>query len=123
MKILVLDDETRICKILKQMLTEQGHSVVTVERGSHALNMLRMNLFDVLILDILMDELIGTEVIKKIKAMGCKIKIIVLTSVDDEGIQKYITNLEIEKYLIKPYDIHKIKPALEKTISSLCNAA
>lgn len=123
MKILVLDDEPRICKTLKQMLSDMGHSVVAVERGSHALNLLRMNLFDVLILDILMDELIGTEVVKKVKEMGCNVKIIVLTSVDDEGIQKYITNLKIDKYLIKPYDINRIKNTLEQTISLLSKAA
>lgn len=123
MKILVLDDEIRVCKILKAMLTEMGHTVVAVERGSHALNLLRMNLFDVIILDILMDEIIGTDVVKKIKEMGCNVKIIVLTSVDDEGIQKYITNLKIDNYLIKPYDINTIKNTLDKTISSLFKAA
>ena len=70
-----------------------------------------------------MDELIGTDVVKKIKEMGCKVKIIVLTSVDDEGIQKYIMNLKIDKYLIKPYDINKIKNTLDITISSLSKAA
>lgn len=118
MRILVLDDEARICKILKGILSELGHTVVAVEHGSHALNLLRMELFDVIILDILMDEMIGVDVVKKIKEMGSKVKIIVLSSVDDEGIQKYIKELGINKFILKPFNLNTVKDTIHKTILS-----
>lgn len=118
MKILVLDDETRICKTLKSMLSELGHTVVSVEYGSHAINMLKMDLFDVIILDILMVDMNGVDVVKEIKKMGSKIKIIVLTSVADEGIKKYITELGINKFIVKPYNLNYIKEDINQTIQS-----
>lgn len=118
MRILIVDDETKICKILKSMLSELGHTVVAVEHGSYALNLLRADLFDVIILDILMDEMNGVDVVKKIKEMGIKVKIIVLTSIDDEGIKKYITELGINQYIIKPYNLETVKDTINNTILS-----
>lgn len=119
MKVLVLDDEAKVCKKMKNILAELGHNAVVTERPCIALSLLRTGVFDVILLDILMDEMNGVDVVQEIKDMGSDVKIIVLTSIDDEGIQKYIKNLGIDKYIIKPYDMDSIRNTIDETMLAL----
>lgn len=81
MKILVADDLQPNLEAIKQELTKRGHQVVTVEDGQAALNLVSEGLqFDLLITDQNMPRLSGAELVQRLRQMGLKQPMLILTS-------------------------------------------
>ncbi|HKH92994.1 MAG TPA: response regulator, partial [Gemmatimonadaceae bacterium] len=67
-KVLVAEDEVHLGQILSNFLTGRGYALRTVTDGRAALEALRAEAFDVALLDIVMPELDGLEVLKQVRA-------------------------------------------------------
>ncbi|MBK5258770.1 MAG: response regulator, partial [Thermoanaerobaculia bacterium] len=65
--LLIVDDDETNRDVLKRRLTHQGHTVVTATSGSEALQQMRENSFDLVLLDIMMPDMDGYEVLGRIK--------------------------------------------------------
>jgi DNA-binding NtrC family response regulator len=78
-KILVVDDEPSILKLLKEALTQWGYQVACVGTGSEALEAIRTELFDAAITDIRMPEMSGLELLREIKRHDDSIEVVVMT--------------------------------------------
>lgn len=63
-RVLVADDDTGLCELLGQFLTRDGYSVVLVNDGRRALEQLRADSFDLLVIDINMPELGGASLVQ-----------------------------------------------------------
>ncbi|MFQ3549932.1 MAG: transporter substrate-binding domain-containing protein [Armatimonadota bacterium] len=103
-KVLVVDDEYAIRQLCKELLQDAGYVVYTAENGTEALDMcdeMKDNL-DVIILDLNMPEMTGSDAIEKICEVAPQAKIIVATGYDqgDENISKNIKPYDI---LLKPF--------------------
>ena len=107
MKILIIDDNEDITKMLSKYMTLKGHSCSVANDGRNGLNLIEDQTFDAVILDIAMPEFSGTEVIDALHKNG-KIKnqnIVILTasslSYDDESTLK---TKGVHSCLKKPID-------------------
>ena len=78
-KILVVDDEVGIRKLLFDALSREGFTVTLAKDGQDSLDQMQNRRFDLLITDINMPRLDGIELLKKMKATGRKEKVIVMT--------------------------------------------
>jgi DNA-binding NtrC family response regulator len=78
-KILVVDDEPSILKLLKEALTQWGYQVVCVGTGAEALEAIRTELFDAAITDIRMPEMSGLDLLREIKRHDDSIEVVVMT--------------------------------------------
>jgi len=78
-KILVVDDETSILKLLKEALTQWGYQVTCVSTGTEALEAIRTELFDAAITDIRMPEMTGLDLLREIKRHDESIEVVVMT--------------------------------------------
>jgi len=78
-KILVVDDEPSILKLLKEALTQWGYQVGCVGTGAEALEAIRTELFDAAITDIRMPEMSGLDLLREIKRHDDSIEVIVMT--------------------------------------------
>src|SRR4029434_290384 len=78
-KILVVDDEPSILKLLKEALTQWGYQVACVGTGTEALEAIRTELFDAAITDIRMPEMSGLELLREIKRHDDSIEVVVMT--------------------------------------------
>jgi DNA-binding NtrC family response regulator len=78
-KILVVDDETSILKLLKEALTQWGYQVTCVSTGTEALEAIRTELFDAAITDIRMPEMTGLDILREIKRHDESIEVVVMT--------------------------------------------
>jgi len=109
MKILLVEDEERVSSFIKRGLEENGIQVTQAFDGSTGLRMAQRNKFDVIILDVIMPEMNGLEVCRKLKAeFGSDISILILTALgttDDivEGL-----NIGADDYLVKPFKIREL---------------
>ena len=104
-KILVVDDEEHIRRILQFQLEKNGYRVVTAENGEEALQLVRREQPDLIILDLMMPKIDGFEVCRRIRQdfQTCQIPVIMLTAKSD--LPDKIKGLKdgANDYLIKPY--------------------
>ena len=107
-KVLVAEDEANLGVILDGFLTGRGYSVTTVRDGRAALNALRTESFDVALLDIVMPEMDGLEVLRQIRDEPTPPEIIIITG--NGTIETAITAMKLGAYdyMSKPYRMAEI---------------
>ncbi len=109
-KILVIDDEVDIIKVLKKRLSSAGFDVIIAMDGYQGTEFAYKELPDLIILDLMLPAGGGLSVLKNLK-LSVKtndIPIVVLTAMRDEKYKNDILTAGIEAYLEKPYDIEKL---------------
>lgn len=108
--ILIVDDNLENLKILSATLSEEGYTVQSVTHGSIALTIARLNLPDLILLDIMMPEMDGYEVCKLLKE--CKttddIPIIFLTSLHNASEKIKAFKLGGADYITKPFQVEEV---------------
>ncbi|SER72526.1 response regulator transcription factor [Lachnobacterium bovis] len=103
LKILVVDDEARMRKLVKDFLVRQDYEVLEAGDGEEALKVFYENKdIAVIILDIMMPKMNGWEVCKEIRESS-KVPIIMLTAKGDESDELMGFNLEVDEYITKPF--------------------
>lgn len=109
MKILVVDDEELICWALKRTFENHaGHSVCCVYTGNEALRKIMENEYDIVITDLKLPDVNGAELVKKIKEMGIKTPVIVMSSYLSEDIFNDIMKQGVLRCINKPFQIEDI---------------
>lgn len=103
MKILIAEDEISIANALKVMLTKNKYNVDVVYNGKDALDYITHFSYDVLILDIMMPQMDGITVLKKVRSSGITTPALFLTAKSD--IEDKVAGLDAgaDDYLAKPF--------------------
>ncbi len=103
MKVLVIEDDQRIAALVSSALTEEGHQTTVCDSGRKGSSLLISGEFDVALLDVLLPEMDGFEVLQKIRARNCKTPVLVLTAVD--AVPKIVRAFDLgaDDYLVKPF--------------------
>jgi adenylate cyclase len=105
-RILVVDDDSLNRKLLVRLVEQEGHGARTAENGREALELLRADPADVVLLDIVMPELDGISVLEQLKSDPglTRIPVIMISAVDElESVMRCI-EIGAEDYLPKPFD-------------------
>ena len=103
MRLLLAEDEKRMNRALCELLRQEGYEVTSVENGEDALLEIEGDIYDIVVLDVMMPRMNGFEVAKKARAQGIKTPILMLTAkseVDDK-----VDGLDsgADDYLTKPF--------------------
>lgn len=116
-KILVVDDEWKIRKLIKDYLVREGYSVNEAGDGEEGLELFFQTTYDIVILDIMMPKIDGWSVCRKIREES-QVPIIMLTARADESDQLFGFELETDEYMIKPFNpkllVAKVKALLRR---------
>ncbi len=106
-KILIVEDEASFSEALEFLLGKEGFSVVTADNGAEALRKFDQGGIDLVLLDLMIPEVSGTEVCRQIRAKS-RVPIIMLTAKDSE-VDK-VVGLEIgaDDYVTKPYSSREL---------------
>lgn len=83
-RVLIVDDEKELLMTMKIRLTSWGYDVLTADNGKEAISLFKKKAVDVVILDIMMPEMDGIEILKCIRRFNKKIPVIILTAYSDE---------------------------------------
>ena len=115
-RVLIVDDEPQIGRIFGLNLKLAGYDVVCVTRGSEAIELVRSQKFDLMLLDVLMPELSGITVLEKIRTFS-PIQVILCSAVPDVAYisQHYGANGYISKPIYPALLLEKIRTALGQT--------
>ncbi|HAD82435.1 MAG: hypothetical protein A2509_08645 [Candidatus Edwardsbacteria bacterium RIFOXYD12_FULL_50_11] len=121
--ILAVDDEEDILGLVKMVLEEAGYSVITALSGHQALQMLYHAKPDLILLDIMMPELDGMELIKILKIMdfSSTIPIAMLTAKTDFGDRMAAIKENAVDYICKPFSPPELVKRVKDILSDRSN--
>ncbi len=114
MKILIIDDSALSRRVLKNILENAGHMVVEAEDGIAGIEKYFLKRPDVVFLDLTMEGLRGTDVLKKIMEMDRNANIIVATADIQAATRKEVLEEGAKGFLNKPITPEKVMDALNE---------
>ena len=117
MKILVVDDELDICEILQYNLETEGYEVVTANSAEEALE-LPLQEFALILLDVMMGEMSGFQMARKIKEnpSTAQIPIIFITALEGEDNLVKGLNIGADDYIAKPLSMKEVKARVKAVL-------
>lgn len=108
-KILVVDDEVSIVRLISKVFTEQGYNVLTATSGEEALKITSGQEIDLVFIDLCMPGINGIEAIRQIRKNNAKTKFVIITAFGDMASVKEATELGVFDYITKPFDLEYIR--------------
>ena len=119
-KILVVDDEMNIRRVVKEYAEFEGHEVFEAENGMQAISMVKEDNFDLIIMDVMMPKLDGFSTCKEIKKYKT-IPVIMLSARGEEYDKLFGFELGIDDYVVKPFSpkelMARIKVVLKRSVA------
>lgn len=124
-RILVVEDDLDISKMLRIYFDSQGYEVFVANRGNDALETVRRTLPDVVILDINLPDIDGYEICRTLRSnvRTSQVPIIFLTQKDERSDKIAGLELGADDYITKPFDIEELKLRVEGAIRRSKRAA
>lgn len=137
-RILIVDDDPHAIEILTRMLGREGYACVSASGGAQALDMLKGQVVDVILLDVMMPEMDGLQVCERLRQDETlrQIPVILLTAKDDIETRARGMALAVSEYLTKPINkrelftridaqLHagKISRQLNETVAAVADAS
>lgn len=108
MRILIVEDEIHLCEALAQLLKKNNYTVDTVYNGEDGIDYAMSNIYDVILLDIMLPKVDGISVLKTVRSEGLETPIILLTAKSE--IPDKILGLDsgADDYLAKPFNTEEL---------------
>ncbi len=107
-KILIIDDELEICKMVTECLFDAGYSASYALNGPDGLAMIKRDLPSLVLLDIGMPGMDGAEVLRLIREQFPDLPVVILTGHRDPEMVKKIISLGASEYLTKPINLETL---------------
>jgi len=106
--IVVIDDDEKITSLLRRSLAFEGYEVGTAPNGQEGLRLLSGREADLIILDVMMPQLDGWEVCRRLREAGVSSPVLMLTAKDD--VQDRVKGLDLgaDDYLVKPFALEEL---------------
>ena len=121
-KILVIDDDTNICEMLKIYLENEGYEVKTANDGVEGINYFKMYDPDLVLLDIMMPKKDGKEVCREIREIAPK-PVIMITAKGEVFDKVLGLELGADDYMVKPFDLKELSARIKAVLRRYQNYA
>ncbi len=114
-KMLVIDDESDIRHLYAAELEDEGHEVLTAGNGGEALELLRSRDFDLVILDIQLDQESGLDLLQKIARERGQLPVILCTAFG--SYRDDFSSWLADAYVVKSSDLHELKEQVRQVLA------
>jgi len=114
--ILIVDDEPKIRKVLRQMLEDLGYRCLEARNARQMLERVGDSMPQAVLLDIQMPGLDGRQALRLLKQRSPATPVIMITAYPEYGPAQEWAGLGASDYLVKPFTLERLKESLEKTI-------
>lgn len=105
MKLLLVEDEPDLLSLIKTGLSEKNHSVSAAPDGQTAMEMIAMASFDVILLDVMLPDINGIEICRRLRAAGNFTPVLLLTALGSTENVVAGLNAGADDYLTKPFKL------------------
>ncbi|MDD2688583.1 MAG: response regulator [Candidatus Omnitrophica bacterium] len=116
-KLLIVDDEVKICDLVKTILSKMGYTVFTALNTETAMEAVKKERPNLVLLDIGMGAESGLDVLPKIKEFDKNIKVVMLTAMEDEENIRQSKSLGADDYMVKPLTADYLKNVIYQKLS------
>lgn len=116
MRLLLVDDNPKLAEWVAKALRHSGYAIDIAENGSHALQLLRTEDYDLAMLDLFLPDFDGFEVLRRGRRAGSRIPIIVVSARDELETRVMSLELGADDFLGKPFDLEEIEARIKALI-------
>jgi diguanylate cyclase (GGDEF)-like protein len=115
-RVLAVDDQRYFRELIEGLLTDEGYEVVTASSGEEALHLLERENFEIIVTDLVMPGIDGTELVQRIKERQPEQEIVMVTGVVDVKTAVAAMKQGATDYILKPFDRKALAASLEKIL-------
>lgn len=114
--ILIVDDQPGVRRLLEEMLSEEGHRVMTAASGTRALELMFRLKPRVIVLDMKMPGLDGLGTLKQLRERGSQVPVVIMTAFGELETGENLENYGVKHYIIKPFDLDEVRSIIKQTL-------
>lgn len=119
MNILAVDDEENVRNLYSTVLGEEGYRVVTASNGAEAIEKFEGEKFDLVILDLKLPDMYGTEVLKRIREKAEELAVIIVTGYPSLESSIDAIKAGIYDYIVKPLSLRDLRMVLQRVFEKI----
>jgi DNA-binding response OmpR family regulator len=108
MRVLIVEDQSNVANYVKRALEEQGYAVDLARTGREALDWAEIVQFDLIVLDIMLPEVDGIAVCRRLRSQGNQAAILMLTARDTVDDRVIGLDAGADDYLVKPFELKEL---------------
>ena len=116
-KILVVDDQFGVRRLLFETFSEDHHEVEMAANGTEALQLLKTFEPDIILMDMKMPGMNGLETLGHIRALDRRVKVIMMTAYGDTQNMEQAKDLGILYYMGKPFDLFELRERVREILT------
>ena len=116
MRILVVEDEPKVAGFIKKGLQEEGYAVDVAPDGAEGLSLVEMNVYDAIVLDLMLPKKNGIEVMREIRAKKLNVPVLMLTARDTVADKVMGLDAGADDYLTKPFAFQELVARLRSLL-------
>jgi two-component system response regulator AtoC len=117
-RILIVDDDLSLCHFLTKALSQKGYQVTPCHNGGEALDVVRGQETDLILLDNKLPDRNGLEILKEIKRYHPKVSVIIMTAFGTTGTAIEAMRLGAFDYILKPFELDEISELVAKGLEA-----
>lgn len=102
-KVLIVDDDPAILKLLEKVMRSNGLETTTANSGLGALNLLKNHSYDMILMDVMLGDMEGFEVIRHLRSQGIQTPVMIVSGRNEDYDSLYGLSLGADDYITKPF--------------------
>ncbi len=117
-KILVVDNEYKICRTIEELLYKRGYSVRSAYSGARAIELLKNEEFDLVLCNYLMPKVSGYDVVKSLDVLENRPKVGIITRWGERIETKEREEMKVNFVIRKPFDFSELMKQIDDTLNA-----
>lgn len=118
MRVLYVEDDMALAKSVALTLRKAGHDCHTTSQGADAINLAKQNAYDVIVLDVMLPDIDGYEVVERLRADGIHTPYLIQSGLVERDNPANGRAFGVDQYLIKPFRSNELIERLEQAAES-----
>ena len=102
-KVLIVDDDPSVLKLLEKVMHSNDLETTLADSGLAALNCIKNNTYDMILMDVMLGDMEGFEVIKKLRSQGIQTPVMIVSGRNEDYDSLYGLSLGADDYITKPF--------------------
>lgn len=115
-KLLVVDDQMGVLKMLFEAFKDEGYQVELAGSGREAIDKVRREVPDIILMDVKMPGMNGLEVFREIRKFAETVPVVMMTAYGELEIVNEALLIGVKEYITKPFDINELREVIKRVI-------